>query len=152
MSYMTTAVVQTRGLRQAPRLRFLPLQSPTSRRPGAARPAPAERAATAPTLRLHGRAAQRVRPVLLAGGDVAAREAVRHDLAHSMSPDTVIEQVGAVWEVLARAGDSRVVIISGELEDVSAESLMQMLAHRHPGLPVVCLGGSDALQSTPVAC
>jgi DNA-binding NtrC family response regulator len=90
--------------------------------------------------------------VLLAGGDVAAREAVRHDLAHSMSPDTVIEQVGAVWEVLARAGDSRVVIISGELEDVSAESLMQMLAHRHPGLPVVCLGGSDALQSTPVAC
>ncbi|HEY2719980.1 MAG TPA: hypothetical protein VGI52_10130 [Solirubrobacteraceae bacterium] len=105
-----------------------------------------------PTLRLHKRPAQGLRPVLLAGGDVAAREAVRRDLAHSMSPSTVIEQVGAVWEVLARAAESRIVIISGRLEGVSAESLMQMLAHRHPGLPVVCLEGSDALQSTPVAC
>ncbi|HEY1449839.1 MAG TPA: hypothetical protein VGF47_02725 [Solirubrobacteraceae bacterium] len=151
---MTTAVVQTRGLRQAPRLRFLPAQSASaSRRPPAVARATADAKETSgPKLRLHKHPAQGLRPVLLAGGDVAAREAVRRDLAHSMSPSTVIEQVGAVWEVLARAAESRIVIISGRLEDVSAESLMQMLAHRHPGLPVVCLEGSDALQSTPVAC
>jgi hypothetical protein len=155
MSYMTTAAVQTRGLLQAPRLRFLPANGASARR----RPFVVARVAEkkAPTLRLHGRSTQKVHPVLLAGSDADAREAVRRDLARSMSPNTVIEQVGAVWEVLARAGESRVVIISGPLEDVSAEALMQMLAHRHPGLPVVCLEGadapaSDAPVSTPVAC
>jgi hypothetical protein len=150
MSYMTTAVVQTRGLLQAPRLRFLPAKGAAARR----RPFAVARAAEkkAATLRLHGRSTERVLPVLLAGGDVAAREAVRSDLARSLSPGTAIEQVGAVWEVLARAGESRVVIISGPLEDVSAETLMGMLAHRHPGLPVVSLEGSEDLQSTPVAC
>jgi hypothetical protein len=54
-----------------------------------------------------------------------------------MSTATEFEQAGALWEVLARASESSMVILGGELDDVSAESVMQMLAHRHPTLPVV---------------
>jgi hypothetical protein len=107
--------------------------------------------ATRPMLRLFSKPDAEERPVLLAGGDAAAREDVRRDLARSMSPGTVIEQVGAVWEVLARAADSSLVILSGGLEQVSAESLMQMLAHRHPGLPVVSLD-SAVPEPVPIAC
>jgi hypothetical protein len=31
------------------------------------------------------------------------------------------------------------VILSGELEELPAESVMQMLVHRSPEVPVVCL-------------
>lgn len=92
--------------------------------------------------------------MLLAGGDLAAREAVRRDLARTMSPETVIEQASAVWEVLARAAESSVVILSGTLEELSAESMLALLAQRHPGLPVVSVaGGHDSSgQPVPVAC
>lgn len=54
-----------------------------------------------------------------------------------MSTATEFEQAGALWEVLARASESSMVVLGGELDDVPAESVMQMLAHRHPTLPVV---------------
>jgi DNA-binding NtrC family response regulator len=108
-------------------------------------------AETRPALRVLSGPAEE-RPVLIAGGDTAAREAVRRDLARTMSPETVIEQAGAVWEVLARAADSSIVVLSGALEGLSSESLLSMLAHRHPGLPVVSVGGAGAPQRVPVAC
>lgn len=152
MSYMTTVAIQTRGLRKGPRLRLLPARNDTHTRSyDAAGTEPTPAVETRSTLRLFSKPHAEERPVLLAGGDAAAREDVRRDLARSMSPGTVIEQVGAVWEVLARAADSSLVILSGGLEQLSAESLMQMLAHRHPGLPVVSLD-SAAPDSVPVAC
>ncbi len=54
-----------------------------------------------------------------------------------MPPNTVFEQAGAVCEVLEHAPGSRMVFFTGDFDDVPAESLMQMLAHRHPGLPVL---------------
>ncbi|HEX3909500.1 MAG TPA: hypothetical protein VHW67_02210 [Solirubrobacteraceae bacterium] len=131
-------------------MRLLPAHSATSKQRRTKASTGAERRG----LRLFSRPGPKERPVLIAGGDPAAREAVLRDLARSLSPDTVVEQAAAVWEVLARAGDSRVVILSGELEDVSAEALMQMLAHRHPGLPVVSLDGPGAgpRESARVAC
>jgi hypothetical protein len=36
------------------------------------------------------------------------------------------------------------VIISGELDDVPAESLLHTLGHRHPGLPVVSVEATAA--------
>jgi hypothetical protein len=77
------------------------------------------------------------RSILLAGGDADQRAAVLHDLRLAMPGGTVFRQVGALWEMLACAADSSMVVLSGDLEDVSAESLMQMLAHRNPALPVV---------------
>jgi hypothetical protein len=149
MSYMTSIAVHPAGLLDAPRLRLLPARSTPKRRRATAASGPERR-----PLRLFSRPSAEQRPVLLAGGDPAAREAVLRDLSRSLSPGTVVEQVGAVWEVLARAGDSRAVILSGELGDLSAEALRQKLAHRHPGLPVISLGdpGSSPRESARVAC
>ena len=116
---------------QAPTLRLLPREDgtmqPTSRR---LRLLGADRA---------GGSTPRERPVLLAGGAQSARTAVLSELADSMPPSTSFEQAGAIWEVLARAPQSKMVILSGELEGIPAQSLMQMLGHRHPEVPVVCL-------------
>jgi hypothetical protein len=150
MSYMTTVATATRAPAQAPRLRLLPTGGGAGGHPHAVG---AEVAETSSTLRLFSRPSASEQPVLIAGSDPAAREALRSDLARSMSPDTVIQQARAVWEVLARAGDSSVVILSGELEELSGEHLMQMLAHRHPGLPVVNLDDRSApLERARVAC
>jgi DNA-binding NtrC family response regulator len=86
------------------------------------------------------------RPVLLAGGDRSARTAVLSDLAGSMPPSTSFEQAEAIWQVLARAPQSKMVILSGELEGIPAQSLMQMVGHRHPEVPVVCI--DDASSAT----
>jgi hypothetical protein len=149
MSVMTSLAVQTRGLR-TPRLRLLPAHNGQPKRTHATASAIRE-AETRPALRVLNRPAEE-RPVLIAGGDAAEREAVRRDLTRTMSPETVIEQAGAVWEVLSRAADSSIVILSGTLEGLSSESLLSMLAHRHPGLPVVSVGGAGAPQRVPVAC
>jgi hypothetical protein len=79
-----------------------------------------------------------VNPVLVVGRDSAQRAAVLEELSESLPEDTMFEQAGAFWEVLVRAPSSRMVVLSGELE-VPAASLMRMLSHRHPGLPVVSL-------------
>ncbi len=149
MSYMTSIAVQPGGLLDAPRLRLLPAHSAAAKRSTATKEGHALR-----PLRLFNRPAAEERPVLLAGGDSAKRQSVLRDLTRSMSAGAVIEQAGAVWEVLARAGDSSLVILSGELEEVSADALMQMLAHRHPGLPVVSLDspGSTPPESARIAC
>lgn len=78
-------------------------------------------------------------PVLIAGRDSRRRAAVREELSVTMPPQTVFDQAGAVWEVLALAPSSRMVVLSGELADAPTDSLVRMLAHRHPGLPIVSL-------------
>jgi hypothetical protein len=78
-------------------------------------------------------------PVLVAGPNSAQRAAVVDELTQTMSSSTTFEEAGALWEVLAWASASRMVILSGDLDDVPAESLMRMLGHRYPGLPVVSL-------------
>jgi hypothetical protein len=154
MSYMTSIALQPAGSLDAPRLRLLPARSGAARRATATSASDTKGPVTRRPLRLFSRPAAEERPVLLAGGDSAKRQSVLRDLTRSMSASAVIEQAGAVWEVLARAGDSSLVVLSGELEDVSAESLMQMLAHRHPGLPVVTLEGpgSTPPESARIAC
>jgi DNA-binding NtrC family response regulator len=77
------------------------------------------------------------RPVLVAGADSAKRAAVLDDLAQTMSTSTVFAEADTFWKVLVRAPSSSMVILSDELDYVPAESLMQMLVHRHPDLPVV---------------
>jgi hypothetical protein len=81
-------------------------------------------------------------PVLIAGGDAATRAQVRDELAAVMPGGIRIEELGTLWQLLARAPESRAVILSGELDDVPAESLLHTLAHRHPHLPVVTVGAA----------
>jgi hypothetical protein len=81
-------------------------------------------------------------PVLIAGGDAATRGQVRDELAAVMPGGTRFEELGTFWQLLERAPRSRAVILSGDLDDVTAESLLHTLAHRHPDLPVVCVGSA----------
>jgi hypothetical protein len=134
---MRNVALQT-DLPDAPRLRLLPVQDGAPQAPLAEHPADSE--GGRPALRLLDRpSAEERHPVLVAGEDSAGRAAVLRDLTQSMPPSTIFEEARAFWEVLVRAPASSMVILSGELDDLPAESLMQMLAHRHPGLPVVSL-------------
>jgi hypothetical protein len=81
-------------------------------------------------------------PVLIAGGDAATRAQVRDELAAVMPGGTRFEELGTFWQLLERAPQSRAVILSGDLDDVPAESLLHTLAHRHPHLPVVTVGAA----------
>ena len=132
---MSSVALQSSGLLQAPRLRLLPkVDSSTSRRH-------TKRLA----LRVLGAPSSHEQPVLLAGGDANARAAVLRDLTRTMPASTVFEQAGAIWEVLVRAPECSMVILSGELDQLPPESLMQMLAHRHPSLPVVSLDAAASV-------
>jgi hypothetical protein len=137
MQDMTTAAIQTTAFTGGAKLRLLPRKGNQPRSWHGA-----QDAARRPTLHLFSEPKPKRRPVLVAGGDSSARAAVLRDLTHSMPASTTFEQAGAVWEVLVRASRSSMVILSGGLDEVSAESLMQMLAHRHPSLPVVSLPAS----------
>jgi hypothetical protein len=77
--------------------------------------------------------------VLIAGHDPARRADVLDQLARTMPESTHFEQAGSFWEVLVQAPSSRMVVISGELDDGPPESLRHTLSRRHPDLPVVSL-------------
>jgi hypothetical protein len=78
--------------------------------------------------------------VLVAGRDPASRASVIESLSEIMSPNTIFQEVGTFWEVLVRAPAIRMIVLSDELDGIPTESLLHMLGHRHPGLPVVSLG------------
>lgn len=120
----------------APRLRLLPKRTGDPARPTG----PRRRAGRS---RQGGtwRPAADARPLLLiAGGDAATRAQVHDELAGLMPTGTEFEELGTFWQLLARAPDSCAVILSGELDDVPAESLRHTLAERYPDLPVVSIG------------
>jgi hypothetical protein len=138
MYAMQTAAIYNTAFMQAPTLRLTPKKGRSAKRACDA---------NRPQLRLLSGPAATEKPVLLAGGDRAARDAVQRDLARTMPSSTAFEQAGAIWEVLVRAPEASMVIVSGELDDIPAESLLQMLMHKNPEVPVVCLDAGDASQS-----
>ncbi len=121
--------------------------SPTLRLLHSERSAPAE----PPRLQVAPRASEQ-RPalrlvdgeahVLVAGGDAGLRATLLDELTHTMPPSTQFEQAGDVSEILEHAPTSRVVILSGDLDEIPASALMHMLGSRHPGLPVVSVGAA----------
>jgi hypothetical protein len=128
----TQAPVSSRCRSQAPALRLLHGQ-------GRAAPEPLRgRDAHQPALHVVDGPSR----VLLAGGDAGRRAVLLGELTQTLSADTVFEQADAVCEVLEHAPGSRMVFITGDLDDAPAESLMRMLAHRHPGLAVLVVDAS----------
>lgn len=108
--------------------------------------APRAAASYAPSLRLRARAPHPpAEAVLVAGADSAQRAAVLHELTDTLPAGTVFEEASARWEVLTRAPTSRMVVLSGDLDDVAAASFTRTLAHRHPRLPVVSVQASALL-------
>jgi hypothetical protein len=78
--------------------------------------------------------------ILIAGADPQRRAEVLADLTEALPADTQFGEAGAAWEVLDQASSSGVVMLAGDLDEVTAESLMHVLGHRHPSLPVIALG------------
>ena len=151
MSVMTTIAASTGRYPGAPRLRLLAghdgsnvakrrLQAPRAPQ------TPERNVARAPVARAPVQSSPSAdAPVLVAGKDATRRASMIEELASTMAPGTCFTHAAASWEVLALAGSSRMVILSGGLEEISNESLMRMLSHRYPALPVVALDAQSAL-------
>jgi hypothetical protein len=135
---MTSVPLMPSARYSEPKLRLL---SGTDDAPLAARSDQADRAPECPTglPLLQDPLPDEASRVLIAGRDPAKRADVLGSLAGVMPQRTLFEEAGTFWEVLARAPTIRMVIISGELDGVPAESVLHKLGHRHPQLPVVSL-------------
>ena len=123
----TLSPLRTRSRSRAPALRLLPDSRPRHPEPlrGHDAPPPALRVIDGPT------------SILLAGADAGRRATLLEELIQTLPASTVFAEADAVCEALEHAPGSRMAIIAGDLDDTPAESLMQMLAHRHPELPVL---------------
>lgn len=77
--------------------------------------------------------------MLIAGGDADRRVAVAGELRDQLSAETSFAEATALWEVLNTAATSSLVVLAGDLDDVPAKSLMHMIGHRYPDLPVISL-------------
>jgi len=77
--------------------------------------------------------------VLIAGATAFRRAAVREQLRERLAPETAFSEASVLWEVLNTAATSSMVVLAGDLDDVSAKSLMHMVSHRYPELPVISL-------------
>jgi hypothetical protein len=75
--------------------------------------------------------------LLVAGADAVRRTALLGDLIDTMPDGTRFEEASTLSEVLERAHASRIVVLSGGLEDASPQSLMRVLGQRHPTLPII---------------
>ncbi|MGN6371517.1 MAG: hypothetical protein ACTHM1_00780 [Solirubrobacteraceae bacterium] len=79
--------------------------------------------------------------VLIAGAHPQARARMRRQLGELLPQGTPFVEAGETWEVVARAPSSRLVVVAGDLDDLSARGLMRVLSRRHPLLPVIAVGG-----------
>ncbi len=86
--------------------------------------------------------------VLVAGADASRRSRMLEDLRGLLPASTHFLEARETWEVIERAGNSRMVVIAGDLGDVSAESLVKVLGRRHPTLPVLAVGGHTRADAT----
>lgn len=77
--------------------------------------------------------------ILVAASDPARRRSMLQELAQRLPQGTSFKEAAAAWEVLEQAPSSRMVMLAGELEGSSVESVMHLLGNRHPQLPVLAL-------------
>jgi hypothetical protein len=86
--------------------------------------------------------------VLVAGADAPARSRMLAELRSLLPPDTRFVEAGETWEVVARAAGSRMVVLAGDLGEMSCASLLRLLARRNPQLPVLAVGGAQRRPAT----
>jgi hypothetical protein len=156
MSVMTTIATRPGGASRyagAPKLRLLP--STDTHRVAGSEPVAPRRAwrnhavsAAAQAVAERDTTPAPDAPVLVAGRDASRRAAMIDEFGRTMAPGTKFVHVSAFWEVLALAGTSRMVIVSGDLDDVASGSLMRMLGHRYPALAVVALDVSETAHAS----
>lgn len=87
--------------------------------------------------------------VLLAGADETGRQKLRQELSRTLKPGTVFVEASEAWEVVQEAPGSRMVMLTGDLREASAESIMRVLGRRHPDIPVLRLDEVPVLDAAP---
>jgi hypothetical protein len=85
---------------------------------------------------------QVARSILIAGRDARRRSSLRRELSARLPEGTRFQEAAATWEVLEHAPSSRMVMLAGELDGGSAESVAHLLGNRHPQLPVLALSAA----------
>lgn len=118
-------------------------------RSGAAQPAapavwPAADAGVGEKAHLHILDEDPPRGILVAASDARRRGRLLRELSQRLPQGTPLTEAAATWEVLEQAPHSRLVMLAGELDGSSTESVMHLLGNRHPQLPVLTLGASAA--------
>lgn len=78
--------------------------------------------------------------MLVVGWDETGRSRMLEELRGLLPTSTRFLEACETWQVLARAAGSRMVVLTDDLGDVSAESLVKLLGRRHPTLPVLAVG------------
>jgi hypothetical protein len=120
---MSSTITTDPGRRSRPRLRLL--RDDHKARPCSGQDAPQPEPAT----------------VLVAGAQAAARAKMLLQLRELLPEGTPFVEADETWEVVAQAASSRLVVLTGDLGDLSARGLMRVLSRRHPLLPVISVGG-----------
>ena len=87
--------------------------------------------------------------VLLAGLDEARRGKLRQELSRTLAPDTVFVETSEAWELVQQAPGSRMVMLTGDLHEASAESITRVLGRRYPGIPVLRFDQAPILDTAP---
>jgi hypothetical protein len=80
--------------------------------------------------------------VLIAGADAARRNVLLEELVETLPEGTTFGQASTFSEVLEHAPMSRIVVLSGGLDDAPVRSLVRVLGQRHPALPVITVDAS----------
>jgi hypothetical protein len=82
--------------------------------------------------------------VLVVGSrDHVGSAQILEELRCLLPPSTPFIEAHEIWEVLTRAPGSRMVVLNGDLGDLSAASLVRLLSRRHPTLPVISVGATS---------
>jgi DNA-binding NtrC family response regulator len=77
--------------------------------------------------------------VLIAGADAAARTHMLEELTDQLPAGTLFAHANETWEVIAAAATSNMVVLAGDLGEMSGESMMRLLGRRYPTLPVLAV-------------
>jgi hypothetical protein len=89
--------------------------------------------------------------VLVVGADFGTRARMLSELRDVLPAGTRFLEARETWEVLARAADSQMVVLVGDLGELSSASLVRLLARRQPTLPVLAVGDTAAPAHPDVA-
>jgi hypothetical protein len=80
--------------------------------------------------------------VLVVGDECCGRSQIVAELRDLLPAGTPFVEAHETWEVLVRVEGSRMVVLTGDLGDVSAASLVRLLSRRHPQLPLVSVSAT----------
>jgi hypothetical protein len=87
--------------------------------------------------------------VLVAGADATARARMLAELRSLLPSGTRFKEASETWELVAHAAGSSMVVLTGDLGGAPPATLLRLLSHRNPTLPVLAVGRRIRTESEP---